>query len=778
MRDRFVKLVVCVAIAASVAFGQVGNGTITGVVTDPAGAVIPGAAVEAKNTNTGVAFSAVSTNTGDYTIPDLPIGNYEVSAKVQGFKTYVHTGITLAALQVVKEDIALQVGNAATETVTVSADASLLKTESSDITHNMSIDQLDDLPLLGVGTANSGTSGVRNPYNSLQTLPGVSSYASSGQFTMNGLGGAMTETMRVEGQDSTSRLFGTYDYTQMGQPSADAIQEVAYQTSNYAAEYGQAGSVVINMTMKSGTNQYHGTGFDYFVNEDLNAGDPFSVNSAGTGKERPRNRRNDFGGTLGGPISIPKIYNGKNKTFFFFNYEQFLETTQYSFTDTVPTAAYLAGNFSAISPNGTCSACAALGIQTTPITMDPLGNSVFANEIYNPTTRATTASGLGYAVPFQGNIIPQSMFDPVSLKFIALFPAPTNSNLSGNYSSNIAGGRYSAIPSVKIDHNLSDKDKLSFFWTRINTESQISAPLGNADGLPQEIGGYRGTFIPTYTTRLNYDRTLSPTLLLHVGGGYYHTRFADDAPFESFNPAAFGLSNFLINRQFPSVTGMCVAPLPGATGCGGVLGGMQNIGTSGQIQTLNFEEKPTFNTNLTWIKGAHTFKAGAEVYLEGILDGSFAGVTLATGTGPTSEPFVPTGSLNGNAMGFGFASFLLGDYGAPNALTGVTSGTSQTPQENYRDGNQEWGLFLQDTWKLTRKLTVNYGLRWVYATAQHEQYNRLGQFSPTTLQTATLQANLGPRFTPIPATASSTRKLILSRSDRGSASPISSMTRR
>ncbi len=204
----------------------------------------------------------------------------------------------MAATQVVKEDIALQVGNAATESVTVTAEASLLKTESGDMTHNMSIDQLDDLPLLGIGTANSGTSGVRNPFNALETLPGVSSYASSGQFTMNGLGGNMTETMRVEGQDATSRLFGTYDYTEIGQPSADAIQEVAYQTSNYAAEYGQAGSVVINMTMKSGTNQYHGTGFDYFVNEDLNAGYPFSINSAGTGKERPRNRRNDFGGTL------------------------------------------------------------------------------------------------------------------------------------------------------------------------------------------------------------------------------------------------------------------------------------------------------------------------------------------------------------------------------------------------------------------------------------------------------------------------------------------------
>jgi hypothetical protein len=710
-------------------FSQVGNGTITGTITDPAGAVIAGAAIEATNTGTGVAYPSTSTGTGNYTIPDLPIGTYTVTAKVMGFKTYVHSNIGIEALQVVNENIPMQVGNAATETVTVSAEASLLKTESSDITHLMSIDQLDDLPLLGIGTANSGTTGVRNPYNSLQTLPGVSSYASSGQFAINGLGiggnSAMTETMRIEGQDATSRLFGTYDYTQMGQPSADSIQELAYQTSNYAAEYGQAGSVVINMTMKSGTNSYHGTGFDYFVNEDLNAGDPFTINTSGIGKERPRNRRNDFGGTLGGPVSIPKLYNGKNKTFFFFNYEEFLESSFYSFTDTVPTTAYLNGDFSAISPNGTCSLCSINGTPLTKITTDPAGNAVFANEIFNPTTR--TAAGT--ALPFANNMIPPSMFNATSLDFIKLLPLAQNSNLAGNYTGSIGGGRYSAIPSIKIDENISDKDKLSFFYTRINTQSQISSPLGNADGLPTEIGEYRGTFIPTYTIRLNYDRTITPNLLLHVGAGYYHTRFADNAPFESFNPSSFGLSNFLINRQFPSVAGLCTAGVVGINGgCNG-LGGMQTFGTAGQIQTLDFEEKPTFNASATYIRGQHTFKLGAEVFLEGILDGSFAGVTLTTGLNATSEPFTPTNSLNGQNMGFGFASFLLGDYGS--TLAGVTSSTAQTPQENYKQGNQEYGLYLQDTWKVTRKLTLNYGLRWDFATKYKEQYGRLGQFNPT-----------------------------------------------
>lgn len=729
MRSFSLRISVLVAAAAAMAFGQVGNGTITGTVTDPAGAVVPGASVQAKNAETGIGFPAVSTNTGNYTIADLPVGTYTLTVTASGFKTYTHTNLAVAATQILRQDVPLEVG-ATNESVTVTAEATLLKTESGELSDNVSIDQLDELPLLGIGTANSGTSGVRNPYNTLQTLPGVSSYATSAQFTLNGLGGTMTETMRVEGQDATSRLFGTYDYTQMGQVSADAVQEIAFQTSNYAAEYGQAGSAVINLTMKSGTNRWHGLGQEYFVNEDLNAGDPFTQNTlAGGGKVRPRNRRNDFGGNFGGPVWIPKIYNGKNKTFFFFNYEEYLEKTGYAFTDTVPTAAYLQGDFSAISPNGTCSACLALGVPQGAITKDPLGNNVYANEIYNPTTRSTI-NGLGYALPFQGNRIPLSMFDPVSKNILALLPAATNGNFTGNYSASIAGNRYSAIPSIKIDHNLSDKDKLSFFWSRINTESQISSPFGGADGLPLEIGAYRGTFIPTYTTRVNYDRTLTPTLLFHFGAGFYHTKFFDHAPFLNFDPTSIGLSGFLIHRQFPQITGMCQQPLFfGQTGCQGALGGMQNLGES--IQTLNFEEKPTFNSNLTWIRGSHTYKAGAEVLLEQVYNGSFSTVTLATGTQATSEPFTPTNGLNGQTMGFGFASFLLGDYGYVNPLTQAVSSTTQNPQENYRQGNQEWGLYIQDSWKVTRKMTVDYGLRWDYATQYKEQYNRLGQFSPT-----------------------------------------------
>lgn len=735
MRSVFVaalSCLLCLLLASPVLFGQGGTGTITGTVTDPTGAAVPGANVQAKNIATGVVYSGATTGAGNYSIADLPVGTYEVTVMVSGFKTYTHTNLALAATQVLREDIGLQVG-AASESITVEAQASLLQTESGDLVDNVTVQQMDDLPLLGIGTVNAGTSGYRNPYNTMLSLPGVSGYSPSGLVTVNGLGGgpgftpSLTETMRIDGQDATSRLFNTYVYTQMAQPNTDAVQEIAYQTSNYAAEYGQAGSAVINMTMKSGTNQYHGTGFEYFVNEDLNAADPFTINNEGN-KYRPLNRRNDFGGTLGGPVIIPKLYNGKNKTFFFFAYEEFLEGTEYGFVDTVPTAAFRSGDFSAISPNGTCSLCAALGIPTTSFGTDPLGRPVYANEIYDPNTRGVTEQGLGYANPFPGNIIPMSRFSPSSLAFMALFPQPSNGNVVNNYNGDIHGGRYSAIPSIKIDQVITDKDKLSFYWDRNNTESQISAPLGNADGLPEEIGGYRGTFIPNWTTRLNYDRTISPTLLLHLGAGYFHTSFSDKAPFLSFNPSQFDLSGFLQDRQFPSVTGMCTPPPFGGTGCIGY-GGMQNIGTSGQIQTQNYEEKPSFNANLTWVHGNHTFKFGAELYLQQNLTGTYSGVTLAaqstnafgqTVNNATVEPYIPTFSLNGFQQGFGFADFLLGDYAS----------TTQGPNEFTRQGSQQWGLFAQDSWKVTRKLTVNYGLRWDYATPPKEQYGRLEQFDP------------------------------------------------
>src|ERR1019366_7682946 len=459
-------------------------------VTDQGGAVIALAPVEAKNAETGVVYPVVTTGTGNYSITQLPVGTYELSVKMAGFKTYVHTNLVVPAAAIIKEDVALQVG-AASESVTITAQASLLSTENADMTHNVTLQQLDNLPLLGIGAASAGTAGIRKPFTLTQLLPGATFSGTGLVLVINGSQNN-SEAVRIEGQDSRNNTPGVAS-TQVRQPSSDAVQEVAVLTSNYATEFGTAGGGVINIIMKSGGNQFHGTGYEYFVNEDLNAAGSFSNDGSGN-KVRPRNRRNDYGGTLGGPVWIPKLYDGRNKTFFFYSWEQYREATGLTFSDTVPTTAMRTGDFSAISPNGTCSLCAQYGIQQSGLgiptaTTDALGRPILANTIYDPATRGVNAANnLGYANPFANNVIPTSRLDPVALKLQALFPAPQNNNLTQNYAGNVPSLRLTTIPSVKIDESLTSKDKFSFYYSTTGTAGQIATPLGNADGLPLEIG--------------------------------------------------------------------------------------------------------------------------------------------------------------------------------------------------------------------------------------------------------------------------------------------------
>ena len=725
-------IALCLFACACMAFGQAGSGTITGTIADPAGAVIANASVEARNTETGVVFPVVSTATGNYTVSQLPVGQYEVSATVPGFKKYVRSGIGVAAAQVVRIDIGLEVGQAS-ESVTVQADASLLKTETADVVHNITLDQLDNLPILGIGNANAGSSGVRNPYSSVQFIPGVAYTANSSMI----INGAPTNTAayRVEGLDNTNHTVAFA--LQENQPSADAIQEVAVQTSNYAPEFGTAGGGLFNVTMKSGTNQYHGSGYDYFVNEDLNAAQPFSNDGFGN-KVRPRNRRNDFGGTLGGPVIIPKVYNGRDKTFFFWNWEQFKESTLLPFNLTLPTAAYRNGDFSGISVNGGASAQSlqALGVPTNPLpSQDSLGRPIYANTIYDPTTVRPGNGGVPVTDPFTNNKIPQVRFSPVSVKVQNLIPLPTNGNLIANALGSNISARDTTIPSLKLDQVTGAKGQLSFFWSSTQTDSQYSTPNGNADGLPDEISQNRGTFIHALTLRLNYNYTLTPTLLLHLGAGYSRISFIDTAAFTKFNCAAeIGLQGCLNNFNFPTFTQMTGGPLTTLPGGGSVgsLGGMQQMGNA-QLHTTTRTERPAYNANATWINGNHSYKVGGEVWFQGNITAppsgvlfnatTFAPITnVITNAGATALPFNPPNGLAGQQIGFPYANFLLGDY----------TRISQSAQTDTRMGKAQWALYLQDSWKVNRKLTVDYGVRWDYATLPVEQYGRSADFSGTT----------------------------------------------
>jgi hypothetical protein len=686
------------------ALAQTANGTITGTITDTTGAVIPGVAVQVTNTATGVSFSTVSTERGAYTAPNLPPGVYSITASLAGFKKYDRTGVTLPAAQTLKVDVALQVGTTS-EAVTINEEATLLKTETGDIAHNITVSQLVDLPILGIGNANAGSSGVRNPYNTVVTTPGVT-YTANLTMIVNGAP-TNTAAYRLEGLDNTNH---TVSFAlQENQPSADAIQEVAVQTSNYAPEFGQAGGGLFNITMKSGTSQFHGAGYEYLVNEALNAGYPFTSDGAGH-LVRPRNRRHDFGGTLGGPI--PFLTKGSMKTFFFFSLERFKESSLLSFNVTVPTLAYRKGDFSAISPNGGANFNPTLGIPSGSIGTDALGLPIFANEIYDPKSRGTTPSGQGFASAFQNNIIPDDRITPFAKAVMALIPLPQNNNLTNNYNGANISDRVTGIPSIKIDHSFNDRNQFSFYWSTTGTESQYSTPNGNADGLPEVITGARGTFIDSVTWRLNYDRVITSNLLLHLGAGYSRITFIDDAPLthsgKKFDCASISLPGCLVSFNFPTFTSM----IPAGSLAG--LGGMQQMGNA-LAHTHTNTERPAFNANMTWIHRSHNFKWGGEVWFQGNMTAPPSGVSLTFGVNGTAQPFtVPAGLTGGQQMGNQFASFLLGD----------ASAITQSAPTGTRMGKNQWGLYWQDSWKLMRKLTLDYGLRWDYASAPREQYGR------------------------------------------------------
>src|SRR5579862_6781229 len=344
---RSLWVVVCVLIIAFAAFAQTDRGTITGTVSDPAGAVVPNSTIEARNTETGAVYPVAASATGNYTIAELPAGNYEVNVTVPGFKKLVRPGLIIQAAQTIRVDATLEVGNAS-ESVTITAEAPLLKTESGELSQTVATQTMDALPLLEVGASSSG---LRNPYTIVALLPGAYFQPVNTGFTtgptvrVNG-GATSSETLLVDGMDG-SNLMGQV-INQQTQPGMDSIQEWTVQTSNYSAEFGQAGSSVMNVTMKSGTNQFHGSAYDYFQNEFLNSAQPFTVQPGSPNEHiRPVVRRNDYGFTLGGPVRIPKVYNGRNKTFFFFSWEQYREHVAINTQlETVPTAAYRLGNFS------------------------------------------------------------------------------------------------------------------------------------------------------------------------------------------------------------------------------------------------------------------------------------------------------------------------------------------------------------------------------------------------------------------------------------------------
>ncbi|MEO8100323.1 MAG: TonB-dependent receptor [Acidobacteriota bacterium] len=706
-------------------FGQGANGSITGTVADPSGAVISDATVMVKNNANGAVFTGVSTATGNYSVQQLPVGTYDISVTVAGFKTYNRVGLDLAAAQVMRIDIPLEIG-AVGDSVTITAEASLLKTESSALATNVTVSQMNNLPILSVGGAGSNaSSGFRDPFALAQMMPGTS-YGANGIMVINGTPNNNIQ-VRIDGQVS-GNLGGLRQYTAQQQPSTDAIQEVAVQTSNYSAEFGTVGGGIFNASMKSGTNAFHGSAYDYSTNEAINAGTPYIY-------KRSQQHRWDYGFTLGGPVFIPKVYDGKNKTFFFWSFEQFYENLSVKTqSPTVPIAAYRAGDFGpTLSYLGLNGAPRPIQVSAKNF-VDPLGNTPFSGSIFDPsstrdvicpagssafTPNCTAGTSVSTRLAFVNNKIPLTQFDPVALKILADVPLPTGANAAaglpnGNYQVPWVSHRVSNLPSLKLDHNIGSKGHLSGYWQSTGTTAQYSFPNGSHDGLPQPMGGARGTFIYAKVVRVNYDHTLTPTTVLHIGAGWNSLSFSDKAPTNTFDALSkYGLKGSILNRQVP---GFITGVVAGA-------GGMNNFGGPGQGDS--FERRPSGSVNITRVQGNHTYKAGAEWRLEKYPARSFTNVSgsYTFGVNATQQPALNGFTIGQNTQtGFQFASFLIGRASAVTYASPTNSSYSK----------QQWGLFLQDTWKITRKLTLDYGVRWDYGSYAKEQYGRFSNFNAAT----------------------------------------------
>ena len=689
---RSFKTIALAAVFAAAVFAQNDRGTITGTVTDQAGAVIPNASITAVNVEVGNESKTNTTATGNYTIPSLVVGRYRITIEVTGFKKFTQENIPVQVATTNRIDVTMQIG-ATSDTVTVTSESAVLKTETAEQSTIITGATINELPL-NFGGGGGGTGNIRNPYLFNILSPGVANNALGQGDTanVNGLP-ASTFRVQVDGQDATSQNDTGWTST-VAAPSVEMVQEFSLQTSNYAAEFGQAGGGFYNFTTKSGTNAFHGSVYEYFTNEALDSRRPYTY-------VKPRSRKNDFGGTVGGPVWIPKIYDGRNKTFFFFNTETYRNKilAAGSFL-TVPTAQMRAGDFSQL-------------LTGRNLGTDAAGRAILENTIYNPLT-ARALSGTDARVitdPYPGNIIPQSLMDPVSLKIQALIPNPTNGLITQNLAQNNPNYRRQQIPAVKIDQVLPDSSHFSFYLSK-----QSTSQLTNADGLPFPLSAVRVQEIYGTTARLNYDKSLAPTLLLHMGVGFQHFHNPDSSPKESLEYDSAGQLGFKGSATTPG-------GFPRINGLSGALGAGMSQAPGPSNANKYYDGLFTSTATTTYIRGNHTIKLGGEFRLNSWADKNTRGSQgiLNFSTNQTALPYAQTSAFGTGVIGFGYASFLLGnaDSASVNAI--------QDPQLR----KKAWGLYLQDTWKMTRKLTLDYGLRWDLEGQGHEIHYRTSMFGPS-----------------------------------------------
>jgi hypothetical protein len=691
-------LVGIVMLLLGAAFGQTNQGSIAGNVIDPTGAVVGSAKITARGVATGTTYETQSSSAGAYRFPNMNIGSYDITATAAGFKTVVLTGVLVQIATTSALDIKLQTGTV-TENVEVNADAPTVQSESSDIGGVVMQKQTLDLPL----ALGSTVQAMRSPEAFVFLIPGAvgpgSDAGNGGTFESKISGGQSygTEVLLDGAATTRSENGSSFDETA---PSVEALSEFKVITSTLPAEFGRTTGGIESFNTKGGTNDYHGVAYDIFRNDDLDAntwGNDYELSQT-TGAARnafrtPADKQNDYGGAFGGPLRIPHLYNGKDKTFFFFSWEQYRQQQGGVNTITVPTAAERTGDFSALLDTGNV-------LGTNPCQG---GAPIYQGEIFNPAT-TTTVGGVECRQPFSGNVIPSADFSKAGVNIYSFYPTPQNGNLINNYSFPFAFPILDTDMTARIDQNITEKSKAYFTYSsrqnvRISTTPEFAGPAGYG----------RNQFFGTHYIRFGYDYTISPTILNHLNLAYNRTN--------SKNVGA-GVALGKGTTDWDSVLG-----IPGADG--NMFPAINpnstpETGIGDAVAGDTIDNGFRFADTLEWVKGKHEFKFGYEQWYTQYSPLNFQNTsgTFNFGRGETAG----TPSTN-NLSGDGFASILLG---VPDNASVASYASQARWIRSYFDG------FFQDSYKATPNLVINYGLRYEIDEPFKEAYGDTSMISLTT----------------------------------------------
>lgn len=682
---------ILLTLAASIQlFAQADRGVITGLVTDPAGAPIPNAQVKVKDTSTGVITTAKTTSEGNYSTPPLLIGTYEVSVTLSGFKPFRASGIALASGQTFRQDAALQVGNVQ-QTVVVNAEVQQLNTENPQVSASVNQRFYASLPAVLAGEN-------RVPEAQLYTFPTFVAPTQGNIYPNSAFGARINGGQRSDFENfldgaSYGEVSG-HNGTQERSAPYESIQEARIITNTFSAQYGHTSGGFVEYTTKSGTSEYHGQVYEYFDNDKLQArGEIAPI--------RPPVRQNQYGFTLGGPIWIPKIYNGKKKTFFFFNFDQFKYTNAGagSGLGTVADSQLRTGDFSQY-------------LTGQQIGTDACGRPVLGGQIFNPTSGVDASTcggpaGVTVRTPYANNQVPVSQMSKVAQNIQSYLPSPFNSQVQNNY---LLGPTQSFLNArtilTRIDHNITDD--LRFTLTYNYDDRPRELDCNNIGGCGGPIGHPRVQDISTHTAHAQLTWVINPSLFTHFVASYDRWVLPDSYP-------------LIVDKGYASKVGITGIPFADQ-------GGFPNInfderytnfgvnGTGG----LQGTDRWQFLDDTTKLIGKHTIKAGFEYRWERWFTGSYIG-----DAGSFTFHAANTGTFNANGApisgtGDPYASFLLGQVN--------NAGFSIPAFSDYR--RPYFAPWINDDWKVTDRLTLSFGFRFDLQYPRTERHNQFSSFDP------------------------------------------------